>query len=379
MSLFDLYVEAIEKSDFHFPDGVVQQFLSDPSSASARNMMTENLKFRSKSVLLDHLNLEPQSIFHRSVHSVSVFMLGLAFRALVIRTIERIASRRLTDPDPFAFLWMLTSLYHDVYSDGEHTLSEGNYPSLDSFKYSIYQSNAISKKLCSRVHFHRPTYHQETVHSYYAYRCASKSPDHGILSGFKCFDELMKSYLTVQEKVYAANVGDQIDVHEQQGRLDYKSDDCKTFQITICEHTLEWNQNLIWAYAYVADAIIAHNIWHLEYSWFPEEIRKKAPGEKKLSPRKDPLAYYLCLIDTIEPIKYFNNCHPKAVIENISMELENNKIIISQSEQRLFDLQSWYYSKFYNSVKDEDQLSLWLENTFSVYDERNNRIVVSLL
>lgn len=74
--------------------------------------------------------------------------------------------------------------------------------------------------------------------------------------------------------------------------------------------------------AYIADAIICHNIWlggpreeetYMSHGLTP--LLWHIHPENKLSIRKYPLQFMLCLLDTIEPTKRFCKTHPDDLLK----------------------------------------------------------------
>ena len=131
-------------------------------------------------------------------------------------------------------------------------------------------------------------------------------------------------------------------------------------------------------FALAADAIIAHNIWHLPNIDIPEVRRDDYnPEEKKLSIKETPLAYFLSLIDTIEPIKYFTSDAFRDkygikytdgdILSGFNMSLINNEIvIIGNIDSQQF--KDWYDDK----IKD---IGNWLEGTEKDDQELENKII----
>ena len=116
----------------------------------------------------------------------------------------------------------------------------------------------------------------------------------------------------------------------------------------ICkESNLVWNIEQISHAAYVADAIICHNIWisdsenanikYEKYNLYP--LLYDEHNENKLSIKKYPLQFMLCLLDTIEPIKRFakdpyeGDMEPKDVLSHVCIEFENNKLTIQWDKE----------------------------------------------
>ena len=72
----------------------------------------------------------------------------------------------------------------------------------------------------------------------------------------------------------------------------------------------------------------------------------------------------MSLIDTIEPVKYFWTVLPITIFENISIELQDTNIIITQSESSVFDFKKWFEDKMQN-------MGDWLKDTKAEYVDGN--------
>lgn len=101
---------------------------------------------------------------------------------------------------------------------------------------------------------------------------------------------------------------------------------------------LGWNIGHLAFAAYAADAIICHNIWlggktekeeYTQYGLTPL-VYTEHP-ESKLSVEAFPLQFMLCLLDTIEPIKRFEDTlSPREILQGIKLDyITNNEIVIS--------------------------------------------------
>ena len=89
--------------------------------------------------------------------------------------------------------------------------------------------------------------------------------------------------------------------------------------------TLEWRKEHLDHFAYIADAIICHNIWTTyEYEKKSLEYEKSDLIDLIIKSKKDrltfkqsPLQFLLYLLDTIEPVKKFENLDASAVLKKI--------------------------------------------------------------
>ena len=318
-------------------------FVNNPCDDTASEFLLNYFESHSKSLLFNMNFTDQDTMFSKSLHTVSMFLLGITLKQLIAKTIEKsISINAPLELSRFDYPWLLSCLYHDVFADYEknHT---SEYPyTLPEFiekgkiEHTIYDINLPNEINISKFY---PIYKEETVENYYEDRIKSGRIDHGIISGYYAFDRLTKNY---------------INNWEQNGKE-------KQFCTQKDNHTLIWDNNQIWVFALVADAIVVHNIWHTEkmksvsMELYPNAENK---AEVKLGITKTPLAYFLSLMDTIEPYKFFSNntSNPHDILDNLSIDLHNNEITIKKSESFKYDFENWFEEKMKN-------MSDWLEGT----------------
>ena len=85
---------------------------------------------------------------------------------------------------------------------------------------------------------------------------------------------------------------------------------------------------------------------------------------------KNPLLYLLCLVDTIDPIKYFKKYDSLTVLNSLDFEFANNRIIINY-RSNLFHGKLIPQEKFYNYIED-------LSHNLSFLDLDVNQNVIEL-
>jgi hypothetical protein len=321
-------------------------FTDNPSDETAADFIKNYFDSHSKGTLFNLFFTDKESVFSKSIHTVSAFLLGMSFKGLCEANIKnQIRANAPLNTIRFEYPWLLSCLYHDVLSKHEREYGLNYCDSVLRFTETQDITHTIYEmKLPNRINISKyfPIYNAETILKYYEYRISNKSADHGILAGFFAFDRLTKNF---------------IKNWEQNGQKN-------TFTTNIDGHTLVWDKNQIWIFALVSDAITVHNIWHTNDMTNVSEELIPAPHNKnevKLSLNKTPLAYYLSLIDTIEPYKYFNGkCYasPEEVFNNISIDLRGEKILITKSQSSEYDFYMWYDNKMKN-------IGDWLKDTFA--------------
>ena len=92
------------------------------------------------------------------------------------------------------------------------------------------------------------------------------------------------NYVLYQHSAQDVHSSESVEINGQQVTFTEISSDNRSFITTVNGCSLLWKCELLPVYAYAADAIIAHNIWHNENNLFPKELRVEdhGEGEKKL-------------------------------------------------------------------------------------------------
>lgn len=344
-------------SDYYYPI----EFCENPCNKRAASFIWKYLDARSKETVYNFRFSNGKALYSKSAHTVSAFLLGMYLSELVDKQVVQLMKNNTTEIiQKFDYPWFLCCLFHDAFSKYEKEHKKGAEPSFELMKKRLKIIHDIyTKEEDILPNWDWPiTYKQETVKEYYNQRFENGLKDegigivdHGILSGYYFFDRLVRNYL--RNKKLNGNK-DHFDTHNN-------------------GFTLIWDKDQIWVFGLAADAIIAHNIWHVnKYSNIPQ----LCPGgdhERKLSIKETPLAYFLSLIDTIEPVKYFSNKYSiTKILSNISIELKDKKEIVIKQQGKVFDFETWYYKK------DMDKLESWLEGTKAELSPDKRRITITL-
>jgi len=263
----------------------------------------------------------------KHIHTVSLYLLGLCFQEIfssplrerlsqLIPTIDKIPCSDLGDSwYDFKYTWFLTCLYHDIASCIERTTLPLNPTERQkSLEYYLGELG-----ICYTPYTHQPLnpyanltrYSEKLVANYFYYRACCSEIDHGILGGYLLFDKLRKEF--------------------NKSSLHGKERCWFQFKTTSKDGDLLWRRDHLDHFAYIADAIICHNIWTANETKPADIETYKAFGLSpliaksvgKLSFREYPLHFMLCLFDSIEPTKRFEKISPKDVLNSISVELKS--------------------------------------------------------
>ena len=251
----------------------------------------------------------------KHLHTVSLYFLGGVLKETFAKRIPIGVKKAINSEAEwygereYLYSWFLTCLYHDIASCIEtkipHNVSEsqkrlGFYLGKWNIKYTPFNHQPIHRGAELNC------YSEELIKNYFYYMANNGETDHGIIGGYLLFDRLKKNYIE------RTNGRDLIENYE--GR------------------TLRWNIEHPDHFAYIADAIICHNLWtrnegkgsaeYEQYGLDPLIIKKK------VNINKWPLQFMLRLLDSLEPIKRFEGAVPREVLENIYISGNKHKIMI---------------------------------------------------
>ena len=191
----------------------------------------------------------------------------------------------------------------------------------------------------------------DVIPNYFKYRFEDKKLDHGIFTGIKLFDSL------------------------EENRKERK----KQVENGVENPVLYWGDDLIPIYAQASLSITMHNIWSSSKKVEIKEKYRKfgleslITGETEIFPiliKDNPLLFLLGLVDTIEPIKTFNCFEPKYVLENILIDFDENKIMISNKKDSLLD-----FEKLKRNLKG---LESWLDVEIPENKDIENEITIEI-
>lgn len=314
----------------------MEEFLKNPNQHNASEYILTYFKSRGKEKLFNEaiMAADNGNMVSRSVHMVSAFLLGFWLQ----EKLQDLFPNSMGNGNwKFEYLWFLCCLYHDTYSNIE--VKTQSSVSTNSYIVQAETGNGKSCTIYSKnilgVCLPEPTYQEKDIIQYFKYRKhESNKYDHGIVGGYKAFQKLVDNYMDVREK----NEGQDSFITPLNGAF--------------CGHTLVWDKQQIEAFAYAADAIIAHNIWHVSEAQTVKKYKKYGlssfivgnSSEEKLSIVKSPLAYLLSLVDTIEPIKWFvkneSGIRETDVFNNITICITHHSIILGKINNHSFDLKN---------------------------------------
>lgn len=319
-SLFEAYSE-IKESYYHIQCDAKDLFTCDAASSQKNcfGFLDAHYQLGHKKELFDNDLLNPNKRHGKHIHSVSLYLLGMT----LIPTFKKHISEKMRKFVPhftqlyksdydFWHIWYLTSMYHDYASCAElGTIQENDSEQHRSLNYHLGNHNIFYSpymdfpyKMCDIPFRFSP----KLIENYFYYRACRGNCEHGIIAGYLFFDRFVKNFLSNTEGLF------------------------ENGQYSIIRYGLNWDIGYLAVAAYVADAIICHNIWlggttekneYTQYGLTP--LLYDDHKESKLSLEKYPLQFMLCLLDTIEPIKRFGgSLSPREILDKISVCCPSN-------------------------------------------------------
>lgn len=302
-------------------------------------------------------------------HTVALYLLGLHLSELFDNCLERKINKLIPTSQnwyDFKYTWFLTCLYHDTASCIEQQpaikfLTE-HQKTLDFYlgNFDIIHTPFNYVPMQRGVSLTR--FSESLVKNYFYFRMDQHKLDHGILAGYIFFDKLYKNYIA------------KINNH-------------------ICNNTacfidgLKYRPEHIDHFAYIADAIICHNIWtatsseaiktYKKYGLEPLIIDSNHQS-RRLDFNNYPLQFLLCLLDSIEPVKRFADEGESGVkawdiLNMISIERDGDDSIVIEWCPCL----EQYKSKFERWKKGICDLTDWMAISLSK-GEHNVKISINL-
>lgn len=292
---------------------------------------------------------------NRQLHSVSSFFLGILIK-------EKLFPKLLEEGPGFLYLWFLTSLYHDMGYVVE--LNKEEYPPektcLESLNENFLGMLPIDYKDYNLLETENSCsiYSVETIKKYYEYCRTSciNTVNHGVVGGLILYYRLNENYVRCQE----------LAKHDCEVNGEFFNPNDFKYK------GLHYDSNHKTYYSRAASTIMDHNIW------LADEKSRKVYKEKKLHELiREPHAcktenqflFLLALVDTIEPIKFFNQHTPDCLLDKISIEVDgNNGSVTLEIDNRCIAFEDWF--------KKIKSLEAWFK--VSVEDS-NNIITIKLV
>jgi len=384
-TFYDFIKNNSTNAKFAFPEEKIQNATIKDCDEITTSFIRDEFERIGKESAWEFNDLKENPI-SKTFHSLILYYFGIATKNYFIKHFEKVINKlpdveNCNDKDTywFEYIWRLTSFYHDVMTKlerdekritkdylhmitssllkVENFLNDCKKLNFEGIKYTIYKDDPIIKNIIQKYNLQTIdcTYNsmaEEIINNYFRKRIFSRKIDHGIISGYVFYNQLMKNYL---EKEYQNRNKIKDDGSFQIGNLNYRP-----------EHLI--------LFKYIADAIIVHNIWHYNDSTKSEYISwglKDLSARNRLSIKKNPLAFMLGLLDTIEPTKFFKDIKPYDVLNNIDIEWADNRdlplnITLKKVNDKI-DFNAWFKAKF-------EEMTCWLDLKVNKNKDEKSRI-----
>jgi hypothetical protein len=294
----------------------------------------------------------------KNIHTVSMYYIG----CLLSKMIESNLTDTLHELIPgfgqdfnykFIYSWFLTCLYHDIAFVIED--ERGLIDCVGTPKFHLKEmfiKNGITYNVFDHKWTGEPryTYSKYLVQNYFYYCLTYRGKiDHGIIGGFILYDRLKKNYEAKWNEYKSKNM-----ITDQAQKAFFKLDG------------LSWRIQHLDHFAYISDAIIAHNIWYNKdielYKKFGLSKLKERTGNK-ISKRSNTLLFFLAIVDTIEPTKFFDKISPQWIWQNIDIHYDSSTnrvkikilspiLIYEKWLEKIKTLESWLYVSVEHSPEE---------------------------
>jgi hypothetical protein len=289
-----------------------------------------------KSIVLDIDFAEQYKQQGKHEHTVALYLLGLHLQKLFEPETKAYFEKYVPkvedwyEPKDFMYFWYLTCLYHDVASCVERKPHDCN----------MCCGHCPKKYFPHMQGKQTIPYSKNTVINYCCYRKDNGKQDHGIYGSIILRQKLYKNFQDVTAG--------------------------KTLPYTD-KYGLVWREEQKDIFDCVAGTIICHNMWTVNASDAREAAQYHELGldeliiskeEDKLSFKKYPFQFMLCLLDTIEPVKRFKKMSAREVLENVSIEAENDEITIAWTDKMKKQADFWDWMKNISTMKDWMQVDV---------------------
>jgi hypothetical protein len=336
-----------EEWDYYFPNEEILNIQNWSDNDEHKEFIKKYLQRGQKEEVLKHFNFSLQG-FKREAHTNSVFFLGCIFYKELNLQIN---FKREDEHDEFYFIWFLTSLIHDFgyqienCSNTKSNLSQKITNDISSFK-SFYKIDSENDLLNTEYSLepntkilldHVPKYFEARKDGKLG-RDDSGKIDHGIAAGLLLFNFLLKN---------------------RREREKLNSEKEKNRQET---DGLFWGEELEAFYAIASSAIATHNMRRgcektdnlnttlEEYEMGKLIINDIEGNIKKLSFDENSFAFLFALADTLEPLKFYDNCFDiDEILKSIYLKINFNEIIF---ENKNLELDFKLFTKSVKSLKD---------------------------
>jgi len=319
----------------------------------------------------DLVNQFPLRDDRKMFHSVSIFFLGIylytesnTIKKYVNEYLDKIKSvvkDKGEDIDiVFPYYWFLTCFYHDLcFEVSIRDEYDGDFYGYNLWNIEIEKKVKKTLDSLQPLGIDIPQHIKNCVKKYLDYRKDKGNPiehiEHGILGGTYFY-------------------------HERREKFNKKRDFMGGRDSFIDPDTgLHWSTNLLeQVHSSISWTIISHNIWYPE----PDDRKNYIDNhlnelldKPKVSINRYPLYFFLCLIDTLDPVKYFSDeirrerkISKDEYLKNCDLTMVNDSQFIIQLKGDIII----YFENYYYKLKGSEY---WLGIVVDKIIEPNSLLV----
>lgn len=352
---------------------------------NARKFINNFFKAGSKTYVLDSWKGTTNEYMKmRNVHTVNVFFIGAYLQRIIDENI--MIESDISSYYSFSYIWYLACLAHDfgykyenyskiylgipntrrfpIYYDrkrqNNNWLSRKRWyyehgidivylhPSFDKRKFVPYN---IEKTINNNIKYNngtiisKPRYSFNVKEGYFYYRLYEMGKlDHGIIGADEFYSRMYVNYIREYMSVAKTKL-DSVNFHNFHNKrgLHFCSEQFKIF-------------------AYISDCIASHNIFKADEktmcTYKNYSLDYLLPDKYNLISYQDnPLLFILCVADTIEPSKRFNNYTNKDILNLISIEFDRDANLLTvEIDEIIYNSEAGH-----KYVSDIEELSKWCD------------------
>ena len=332
MNLYNYFIELEARPSSYYYDEVLH---IKPISNIDKcwKFIEKYFKYGEKEAILDHKEIDDVKKNGKHEHTVSLYFLGISLMEKVENKIlfklEELGIHARNYDFKFQYTWFLTCLFHDYAWNieckrpSESYVDEDNlYNSIFPLRYSVFDHDLTNGEK------YQPCYNKSIVSRYFWFKYKQFGQlDHGIIAGQILFDRLLNNYYDMWERY--CNCGQNRDM---------------SFEYFVFREKV-WRREHWDHFAYISDSIIAHNIWLNDGSRLYQDyglLELEASYTNQVKYEENPLLYILGVLDTIEPVKFFNHFFTEYIWNNIDYEVRDDGLWMKVNSSSVFNYSEWF-------------------------------------
>lgn len=315
--MYEEYLEIFENRDNWFRFNNRKNF--DINQYSMDTLFTENISqnfirnfyyHEGLTEVIKKINFTPE----RAYHTISAFIFGILIKNRITLSMKTLPQICDDYNKSFIYFWSMVCLSHDITYNIENNSSKhiNNCKSIEDFiKHFNIEYNLLDKSQYSTL-----------FKNYYKYKIDEFSLiDHGLTCGLIIYDFLMREYHK------------HLEIKNQKPGCTLVTQDDWKYSKQYPKHALK-----------IAETIARHNLWIASdnkiEAYKKHNLLELIPETKEFSKisytETDSLLFLLGLVDTLDPIKCFDeftfDCYEILKNINISFKSKNKEILIQSTK-----------------------------------------------